>query len=258
MTGVSETARRVAAQRLGFERVPATYGDPRADELLSRDIAAGLPADGPLRRYLEARTRFFDTVVVRCLDAGITQVVVGAAGYDCRALRYAKPGVRWFEIDRGPTQEDKRERLARIGIGSPHVSFVPADFDADDVRGALASHGFDDASPALFLLEGVAVYLERSTLDSVLRQFAGMAAPRSRLAISLSVSGVPGSGDPGSGDADPLAARRAAFRAAVAAIGEPVRSSVGPNEVDDLLGSAGWTRTGEPSRAGLVVAERLP
>lgn len=247
-TAISETARRVAAQRLSFDRVPAAYGDPSADERLSRDISAGLAQDGPLRRYLEVRTRFFDTVVVRSLDAGITQVVVGAAGYDCRALRYAKPGVRWFEIDRSPTQRDKRDRLDRLGIACPHVEFVTADFDSDNLCAELASHGFDEASPAIFLLEGVAVYLKRTTLESVLTQFARVAAPGSRLVVSLSTSG---------GSAA-RAARRDAFRAAVAELGEPVRSSIGAGDVDDLLRSAGWARAGTENDAGLVVAEKRP
>lgn len=246
MTQISETARRVAAQRLAFERVPADYGDPSADERLSRDIAAGLPADGPLRAYLEVRTKFFDAVVVRCLDGGISQVVVGAAGYDCRALRYNKPGVRWFEIDRAGTQQDKRERLDRLGIACPQITFVTADFDTADLCDALLSSGLDSSLPSLFLLEGVAVYLDRSTLDSVLAQFGRMAPPGSRLAISLSVSGGGATRE----------VRREAFRSAVAAMGEPVRSSVAPDEVDELLRSAGWARAGTRSRAGLVLAER--
>jgi len=47
-----------------------------------------------MRDYLRARTRFFDTKVTGALDRGCPQVVIGAAGYDGRALRYAKPGVR--------------------------------------------------------------------------------------------------------------------------------------------------------------------
>ncbi len=39
--GPSATARRVAAHRLGFTRVPAAYGDPAADEALAADVAAG-------------------------------------------------------------------------------------------------------------------------------------------------------------------------------------------------------------------------
>ncbi len=42
--GPSVTARRVAAHRLGFSRVPAPYGAPAADEALAADVAAGLVA----------------------------------------------------------------------------------------------------------------------------------------------------------------------------------------------------------------------
>ena len=91
----SATAQRVAALRLTFERVAAPYGDPSADERLARDVAAGVPAgSSPLVHYLEARTTFFDRVVVGALDRGVAQVVVAGAGYDGRALRYAKPGAR--------------------------------------------------------------------------------------------------------------------------------------------------------------------
>ena len=92
---VSVTAQRVAAHRLTFDRIPAPYGDPAADEALARDVAATAgAAPGPMRDYLRARTRFFDTEVTGALDRGCPQVVIGAAGYDGRALRYAKPGVR--------------------------------------------------------------------------------------------------------------------------------------------------------------------
>src|ERR1700733_9387208 len=93
----SHTARSVAARRLEYPRIVAAYGDPAADEALSRDVAAGLtPGRSRMDEYIRARTAFFDRVVVNSLGQGIAQVVIGGAGYDGRALRYAKPGVRWF------------------------------------------------------------------------------------------------------------------------------------------------------------------
>lgn len=247
----SATARRVAAQRLTFERVAAPYGDPDADERLARDVAAGLPGDGPLRDYLQARTRFFDRVVVAAIDSGVTQVVVGAAGYDGRAWRYAKPGVNWFEVDHPATQADKVKRVGALGLPTEHVSFVPADFAVNPLAPALGAAGFEPSAPSLFTLEGVAVYLTRAVLESVLAQMGALAAPGSRLAISLSVSRSPGAVE-----------RRQAFREAVAALGEPVRSAVDPDEVGQLLGAAGWRGVdGAPDAserarlAGLVLAE---
>ena len=86
---------------------PAPYGAPAADEALAADVAAGLVAPANrMHDYLAARTSFFDRTVVSAIDRGVRQVVVGAAGYDGRAFRYAKPGVRWFEVDHPATQRD--------------------------------------------------------------------------------------------------------------------------------------------------------
>src|SRR5215469_2818408 len=104
---VSMTARRVAAQRLHFTRVTASWATPEPDQLLQADVAAGLDAPaGPMTRYLELRTTFIDHLTVESIDRGLTQMVVAGAGYDGRSLRYAKAGVRWFEIDHPDTQAD--------------------------------------------------------------------------------------------------------------------------------------------------------
>lgn len=229
--GPSETARRVAAQRLTFARLATSYGQPDADERLARDVAGTASGSvSPLRSYLEARTRFFDRVVVDAVNAGMKQIVVGASGYDGRAWRYAKPGVRWFEVDHPATQADKLRRLQALGIGSSHVGFAAADFGADPLGPGLVAAGFDPVVPALFLLEGVAVYLEREVLDSVLRQLRDVAADGSRLAVSLSVS----RGSPGADS------RRRDFQAAVARLGEPARSTVAGDQIPPLLAATGW------------------
>ncbi|MBV8159841.1 MAG: class I SAM-dependent methyltransferase [Acidimicrobiia bacterium] len=201
-----------------------------------------------MTRYLKARTAFFDSVVVGSLDAGVAQVVVGAAGYDGRALRYRMSGVRWIEVDHPDTQLDKRRRLARLGVDVSHVGFLAADFATDPLVAPLLDAGLERSSATLFLLEGIAVYLHRAVLESVLAQLRSVAGPGSRLAISLSVGG----GSP------VRAGHRAAFRAAVAALGEPVRSVIPPGEVDPLFAVAGW-RVASPNEeqargGGFVVA----
>jgi len=248
----SITAQRVAAHRLTFDRVPAEYGDPDADERLARDVAGSVDVTGGgMTRYLAARTAFFDRAVVRALDSGMSQVVVAAAGYDARSLRYAKPGVAWFEVDHPDTQRDKRERLTRLGIETDHISFVAADFNHDDVAVELPAAGHDRERPSLFLVEGVAVYLERDVLESLLRAVRAAAAPGSRLAISVSVD---------RGEAD-VAARRAAFATAVAAMGEPARTVLTADEAAELFETTGWleTATANPRArlVGLVLLQPL-
>jgi len=248
----SETARRVAAHRLTFERVPAPYGDAAADDLLAGDVAGSVSVAGSTESmvaYLAARTAFFDRVVCGALERGLQQAVIAGAGYDGRALRYAKPGVRWFEIDHPDTQSDKLERLERLGIGTAHAAFVPADFAVDDVATAVVAAGQQPDVASLFLCEGVAIYLERSVLESLMRDLRGIAAAGSRLAISISVSA----------NSTAEAVRRTAFRAAVAAMGEPARTVLSPDELDALLAATGWTVTPSSSEraqlAGLLVLE---
>jgi len=247
----SYTAQRVAAQRLTFERADAPYGDAAAEERLAADVAAGVSAEaGPLTPYLQARTRFFDRVLVAALDRGMPQVVIAAAGYDGRALRYAKPGVRWFEVDHPATQQDKRARLARLDIASDHVAFVAADFAVDPVAASLADAGHSSGRPTLFLVEGVAVYLALDVLERLLRELRVAAGSGSVLAISLSV-------DTGSPD---QAARRARFNAAVARVGEPAQSTLTVADAADLFARTGWrprppAADDRATRAGLVVVE---
>ena len=248
----SRTAQRVAAHRLTFERVPFPSGDPDAEERLARDVAGRLrprSSEGMVK-YLAARTSFFDRVVVNALDREVTQVVVAGAGYDGRSLRYAKPGVKWFEVDHPDTQEDKRMRLRRLAIETPDVTFVPAEFGDRRFAAAILERGYDPHKPSLFLCEGVAVYLDPPVLESLLREMRQVACSGSRLAISLSLAGVD-------------SARRTRFQLAVAAMGEPARNTLTVDDADALLTTTGWravTRAPESHvrlRLGFVVAQPI-
>jgi methyltransferase (TIGR00027 family) len=244
----SVTAQKVALQRLSFDRLAAPYGNPEGDLALARDVSSNATVDGesPLSEYLAARTAFFDRVVVTALDRGMTQAAIVGAGYDGRALRYAKPGVRWFELDHPATQQDKRERLDRLGVDTEAITYVAADFATADVEVALAAAGFDRGRATVFICEGVAVYLERPVLESLLRSIRAIAAERSRLAISLSMTP----------DSDEAAARQEWFRARVAAVGEPERDRLTPAERSRVLADTGWkdeTTSPRAQRAGLVV-----
>jgi hypothetical protein len=108
------------------------------------------------------------------------------------------------------------------------VRFVEADFTRDPVAERLLAAGLDATSPSLFLLEGVAVYLEPAVTQTILEQFRQVGAPGSRLAISVSVS------------RDHDQGARARFQAAVAAMGEPARSTLDATEAGNLLANAGW------------------
>ena len=250
MTGQpSATAQRVAAYRLGLERLPFPPGDPAADERLARDVAGALEFQPGERmaRYLRARTEFFDRAVLDALARGTRQVLTVGAGYDGRALRYAAPGVRWFEVDHPATQRDKRARLARLRIAAPHVTFAGFDLREAGLAAALGASGWQPGAASLMLCEGVTVYLAEEVLRMMLRELRAAAGAGSRLAVSFSVTR--GSADGG--------ALRARFDSAVRALGEPARNALTAGAASGLLAGAGWQVLEQPEQArhrGLMLA----
>lgn len=156
------TAPTLAAHRLtGY--VPRIYRYPYE----------GLP---PMRHQQASRTTFYDAALERRI-AGIGQLVLLGAGLDTRPYRLP-PGtrVRCFEIDTPRTQAFKREMLARAGVDTARVTFVPADFEKEDWYEKLLTAGFDPDKRSFFLWESVTMYLERQAVETALRRIAGTAA----------------------------------------------------------------------------------
>ena len=232
---------------MSFTRLEASWGRPGDDDRLQADVAAGTTsATSFMTSHLQARTLFMDEVVVGAIEGAVGQIVIAGAGYDGRSLRYAGRGVRWYEIDHPSTQSDKLTRLARLGIDVSHVRYAGADFAEDDVAAALAGLGQRTDQATLFLCEGVAAYLERPTLESLLGALARRAAPGSTLAITLSVQAP-----------DPAArARREALAAAVARMGEPMSPPLPRHEVEPLLSRTGWELSERRTSGGRIIALR--
>ena len=222
----STTARRVATIRARMDRPVTTDGDDQIERLLVERFP--VPDEGGLQEAIERRTTWFDSVTLRCIDGGIRQVVMVAAGYDCRALRFRSPGVRFIELDHPATQADKRRILAELGARCDDVAYAAADFTTDDIGAALAGAGHQPSAPTLFLAEGLLIYLPRDVILTLLRALRACAADGSRLAVSMSRAQSP------------------AFYARVAAIGEHAHSTFTDESALELLEECGWT--GDTSR----------
>lgn len=111
---------------------------------------------------LAARVLWFDDQIAKAFDAGIDQVVVVGAGYDSRAWRLRREGVRFFEVDHPVTQEDKRRRAPGYG-----PTYVEADLRTQSAMQRLSACGLNPSRPAIYLFEGVSMYLsEGSSHDS--------------------------------------------------------------------------------------------
>ncbi len=184
VTRASQTALMVA----GFRARATGQGlcaDPWAillagDEglALAARFEAGGWADGEL--WLGMRTAYIDDVVQRALDDGVRQVVVLGAGFDTRAARMARAGVRFWEVDQPASQAEKRSRIARIpGYPADAATFVQCDFEAEDFLDRLTAAGLDAAVPAVIVWEGVTMYLPEAVVRATLRRLAHGCHPRS-------------------------------------------------------------------------------
>lgn len=163
-------------------------GDLEGARRLSNDVQTAIPLhlSRTFSSYLEARTRFFDRQVIEVSEMGECQVVILGAGYDDRALRFRRTGVRFIEVDHPNTQHDKLRRLRRLGVAVDTVAFVAVDFSKDDIRGALGKAVAPDL-PVLFLCEGLIPYLPRHVVDQLLVAAAVSPASNRRLAAEVPV-----------------------------------------------------------------------
>jgi methyltransferase (TIGR00027 family) len=130
------------------------------------------------------RTRFFDEQMRQAIEQGATQVVILGAGYDTRALRLQRQGVRFFEVDHPATQADKRGKLASLGLSFSPI-FVAVDFTKDDLVVELQRAGFSPAQKTFFLWEGVTMYLSEAETNHTLAALGTLAAPGSLLAFDV-------------------------------------------------------------------------
>jgi methyltransferase (TIGR00027 family) len=123
------------------------------------------------RDYVALRTRVIDSLVTDCASRGIEQLVILGAGYDSRAHRLPElhHKVKIFEVDRRETQEDKKAKLAKhFGALPDYVTFVPVDFETDDLAVSLARAGFDPNARTLVIWEGVLQFLDPEAVAQTL------------------------------------------------------------------------------------------
>jgi methyltransferase (TIGR00027 family) len=138
--------------------------------LLRRFFIKKLAPPG-IYEYVLARTKLLDEVFVQALANRFFQVVLLGAGFDTRALRFARlnQGTKIFELDIQTTQHPKIDILARKKLAlPPELVFVSIDFNRQSLADALIGAGYVQNQMSLFLWEGVTMYLTAEAVDSTL------------------------------------------------------------------------------------------
>jgi len=189
LPGVSRTAVWVAGMRaVEHTRADRLFDDEFAGRFVAAaggDVAAQAAAALPgTSEFLAIRTRFFDDEARAAVTAGIRQMVLLAAGLDCRALRLDWPeGVRLFELDLPQVLAFKESILASVDAVARCLRVVvPVDLSGqwDDV---LTGAGFDPDVATGWLAEGLLAYLNQPAVDRLLATLTALSAPCSRAAF---------------------------------------------------------------------------
>ncbi len=170
-------ARRPPADRICY--------DPFAEQFLHNRYRALLVAR-PLRNavemaiehlfpghhhYVLVRTQYIDDFLLARLAHDIRQLVILGAGFDSRPYRFADwlRNVSVFEVDHPATSELKRATIVRaLGATATRVTYVPVDFDREDLACPLERAGYDSDHRTVFLCEGVTPYVSSQGVDATL------------------------------------------------------------------------------------------
>lgn len=223
--------------RLFNDPLAGALAGPQGDELISW-MEATSPGAADLSAII-IRTRFFDDALERIVgQSGVDQIVLLAAGMDTRAFRLSlPPGITLFEIDRTEVLDVKEPRLAELGA-VPHCRRVaiPADLNGD-WPAALCESGFERSRPAVWLAEGLLLFLTKTQVHQLLTTLGTLVTPGSWFCVDVLSRWFL------------ISPQLAGFVAMFAAHGSPLQFST--DDPENLLRAHGWrpqiTQYGEPA-----------
>jgi methyltransferase (TIGR00027 family) len=190
----SQTAMTAAAARaahLLVDSEPRIFADSLAALLLGDEAETYLRyhrehGDHPLlagtRAQATCRSRFTEDQLALAAARGTAQYVILGAGLDSFACRSELAGrLRVFEVDHPATQQRKRALLAAAGLAEPPtLTWVPVDFETDELITSLTAAGLDPAAPAFVSWLGVTMYLTAEAIGATLTSLSRL-APGSEL-----------------------------------------------------------------------------
>ncbi|HET9876964.1 MAG TPA: class I SAM-dependent methyltransferase [Mycobacterium sp.] len=189
--------------------------------------------------FQAARTRYFDDYFGRAADAGVSQVVILAAGLGSRAYRLSWPDATIiYELDQPQVLAFKRYVLGQHGA-RPNAERREVAVDLrEDWPKALRDSGFDMTKPSAWIAEGLLIYLPAAAEERLFTGIDTLAGPGSHLAVEDAAPMPP----------DEYAAAVEAERAADS--GGRVFHQLTYNErcapADQWFGERGWTATVTP------------
>lgn len=146
---------------------------------LVRRLFTKMAAPKGIYEYVIARTKYIDAVFKQALAEQFDQILIFGAGFDTRALRFidVMGNTKVFELDIPVTQQAKIGQYQNRNLAIPsNLTFIAIDFDRESLSMKLDEAGFSKHQRSLFLLEGLAMYLQPESVDAtfhIIRDYAG-------------------------------------------------------------------------------------
>jgi methyltransferase (TIGR00027 family) len=125
-------------------------------------------------------------VVRSALTTGATQVVIIGAGFDPLSFQLHQefPGAQFWEIDHPATQHHKLRSVSKIAADRLHfvaMDLSAATFDSE----ALIRRGFEPTQRAVWIAEGLLMYLTLDAVSSLMKTLKSLSAPGSQLIFTF-------------------------------------------------------------------------
>lgn len=143
--------------------------------------------------YVIARTKYIDNIFQNALKNGVKQVVIFGAGFDSRAIRLTdrNTNIKVYEIDTYFTLNAKTKQFRKRGIIKPENNiYIPIDFDKEEIKIKLDNSSFNISKKALFILEGLIMYLSENAIDDTLKLIYNYSSPGSLLVFDYIYASV--------------------------------------------------------------------
>jgi len=177
------------AERICYDPLARLFTEPAAYHLVKLSAGFGERRTGGALTFIVCRCRYFDDFLQDSLKSGTAQVVILGAGLDSRAYRVERLQlVKTFEVDHPATQASKIERVKKVlGKIPANVVYIPVDFNVETLDKLLLG-GFDRSLKALFIWEGVTLYLTHEAVEATLSWVQANAAPGSAIIFDYQYS----------------------------------------------------------------------
>jgi methyltransferase (TIGR00027 family) len=156
------------------------------DALFSKVLLKGLM---PVTTQHLTRARFAEDCLEKAVCNGVNQYVILGAGFDTFAFRRPDLDLTVFEVDLATTSDLKRKRLASVNLTVPErLSFIPFDFEKDDLKTKLVVAGLDTSLRSFFSWMGVTYYLTQAAILGNLDRLAEIGAPGSEVVFDYLIA----------------------------------------------------------------------